>query len=83
MCRRGSWAPSAAAGDVGWKIGWRPTLDSGRLAELRAGGYVCSVDRIRDVLGFTATMPLGEGIERTARWYGSRGGLGGRIVASR
>ena len=63
----------AAAGDVAWKVGLRPTVDSGRLAELRAPGFVCSVDRIRDRIGFVAKMPLHEGIEQTARWYREKG----------
>ena len=59
----------AQAGEVCWKLGWQPTIDRGRLAELRAGGFVCSVDRIRDRIGFEAQMPFHDGIERTAQWY--------------
>ena len=44
-------------------------MDSGRLAELRAPGFVCSVDHIRDALGFAAATALRDGIDRTARWY--------------
>lgn len=63
----------AAAGDLQWKLGSKPVVDSGRLLELRAGGYVCSVDHIRDVLGFVAPTPLHDGIARTARWYRQHG----------
>jgi len=68
-------AAAAAAGDVSWKIGVKPLVDSGRLAELRARGFVCSVDRARQVLGFEATMGFEEGIAETARWYRERGWL--------
>jgi nucleoside-diphosphate-sugar epimerase len=59
----------AFAGEIGWKLGWQLTLDRGRLAEFRAAGFVGSTDRIRDRLGFVATMPLRDGIGQTARWY--------------
>jgi nucleoside-diphosphate-sugar epimerase len=59
----------AAAGDVAWRFGVAPLVDSARLAELRAEGFVCSVDRARGVLGFTAEAPLPDGLARTLRWY--------------
>jgi nucleoside-diphosphate-sugar epimerase len=58
-----------AAGDVCWKLGLKPAVDGARAAEIRAGGFVCSVDRAREVLGFTAAVPLRDGVARTARWY--------------
>jgi nucleoside-diphosphate-sugar epimerase len=63
----------AGAGEVSWKLGWQPTVDRGRLAELRAVGFVCSVERIRERIGFEAAMPFCEGIDRTARWYREEG----------
>jgi nucleoside-diphosphate-sugar epimerase len=65
----------ASLGDLAWKLGRRPPLDSDRLAEFRADGFVCSVDRARDVLGFSASMPLPEGTAQTYRWYRERGWL--------
>lgn len=59
----------AALGDASWKLGRKPIVDSGRLAELQAEGFVCSVDRVRDLTGFTAGVSLAEGIDRTAAWY--------------
>lgn len=59
----------ASAGDMFWRVGGQPIIDSGRLAELRASGFVCSVDRIRDLLGFIAPTPLRDGIDQTMRWY--------------
>jgi nucleoside-diphosphate-sugar epimerase len=64
---------AAKAGDLSWKVGVKPLVDSGRLVELRARGFVCSVDRVRQVLGFEATRDLQEGIAETARWYRDRG----------
>lgn len=61
------------AGDVCWKIGVRPIVDSSRAAEMRAEGFVCAVDRIRDRIGFKASMSLREGLASTARWYRERG----------
>lgn len=63
----------AWGGELSWMLGWKPLLDAARLTELRAEGFVCSVDRARDVLGFTAAMPLQDGLERTARWYRNQG----------
>ncbi len=63
----------AKVGDLSWKLGVKPLVDSGRLVELRADGFVCSVDRARDVLGFTAEMPLEAGVAMTAAWYRDHG----------
>jgi nucleoside-diphosphate-sugar epimerase len=60
---------AGAVGDLCWKLGFTPAVDSARATELRAGGFVCSVDRVRDVLGFTAGRRLSEGVAQTARWY--------------
>ena len=64
---------AGAAGDVCWKLGLNPAVDSARAAEIRAGGFVCAVDRARDLLGFTAAVPLRDGVARTARWYRDQG----------
>jgi dihydroflavonol-4-reductase len=68
---------SAAAwfGELWWRIGGRPALDRSRAVELQAEGFVCSVDRARDELGFSATVGLSDGLARTARWYRERGWL--------
>jgi nucleoside-diphosphate-sugar epimerase len=66
-------ALAAAAGDAVWWLGRRPLIDRGRLVELRAEGFVCDVGRAREVLGFTADVPLREGLTRTAEWYRNRG----------
>ncbi len=64
---------TAALGDLAWGLGYRFVFDSGRLAEFNAEGFVCAVDRARDVLGFTASTALGEGFKRTAMWYQREG----------
>lgn len=64
---------AAAFGDLLWKVGVTPMIDSGRLVELRAEGFVCSVDRAREVIGFTAETPFEEGVAATGRWYREQG----------
>lgn len=64
---------TARLGDLCWKMGIKPLVDSGRLVELRAKGFVCSVDRAREVLGFEAEIDLEPGIAETARWYRAHG----------
>lgn len=64
---------AARLGDLAWQLGLKPMVDSGRLVELRARGFVCSVERATDVLGFTATMGLEAGVATTARWYREQG----------
>lgn len=63
----------AGAGDLAWRTGREPLLDAARLLELQAEGWVCAVERARDVIGFAARVPLAEGLERTLRWYRREG----------
>ena len=63
----------ALAGESAWRLGRRPAFDMARFAELRAEGFVCSVERASVVLGFTAEVSLAEGLEQTVRWYRERG----------
>src|SRR5262249_53865330 len=53
---------AAAIGDLSWQFGLSFVFDSGRLAELDAEGFVCSTERAREVLKFTARTPLHEGL---------------------
>ncbi len=66
---------AAVAGELQWLVGGEPMIDRSRLAELRAAGFVCAVDRARERLGFTASVALDEGLVRTARWYAANGWL--------
>jgi len=50
-------------------------LSRQRYRELRAAGWVCSVERIRRDLGFVARTPLSDGIARTLAWYRRHGWL--------
>jgi nucleoside-diphosphate-sugar epimerase len=66
---------AATIGDVLWRAGATPLVDSARFQELSSAGFVCSVVRAQTVLGFRARIPLREGIQRTADWYRQRGWL--------
>jgi nucleoside-diphosphate-sugar epimerase len=66
---------AAAAGELAWRLGRPLPVDRARLAELRAPGWVCSVDRARERLGFEARIGLADGFADTARWYAQRGWL--------
>jgi nucleoside-diphosphate-sugar epimerase len=65
----------AGAGDVAWKLGRTPVFDTARLTELSGEGFVCSVDRAHQRIGFRADVALSDGVERTARWYREQGWL--------
>jgi nucleoside-diphosphate-sugar epimerase len=60
---------AASIGDYSWRFKKKPLIDSARLAELRAPGFVCSVERLRQITGFEAETELEDGIARTTRWY--------------
>ena len=60
---------AAAIGDLAWRCGTKFVFDSGRYAEFKADGFVCSVERARALLEFTAQTSLADGFARTAAWY--------------
>ena len=64
---------AAVAGDLAALCGWSVPLDRARLIELMAEGWVCSVERARDLLGFSARIGLLEGFTSTAAWYARHG----------
>lgn len=64
---------AAFVGDTAWKWGGQFPVDSSRLAEFSAEGFVCSVERARDVIGFDASTGFAEGIRETAWWYQKEG----------
>ena len=66
---------AAAIGDLAWRSGRQFIIDSGRLAEFEAEGFVCSVDRAREALDFTASTSLGDGLAGAAAWYRDAGWL--------
>jgi nucleoside-diphosphate-sugar epimerase len=65
----------ARLGDLAWKLGVEPPIDSARLIELRADGFVCAVERAHEVLGFSASTTLLDGLAQTGRWYRDTGWL--------
>jgi len=64
---------AALAGDLATFCGRPQALDRARLVELTAEGWVCSVERARDRLGFSARIGLLEGFASTAAWYARHG----------
>jgi nucleoside-diphosphate-sugar epimerase len=50
-------------------------LNRQKLPELLAPGWVCSTEKIRRDLGFTAPTSLQEGVRRTIEWYRGEGWL--------
>ena len=57
------------AGELSFRLGGQPLIHRARFHELRAEGFVCAIDRAREVLNFTAEVELRDGVERTLRWY--------------
>ena len=67
---------AAVAGDVIGRIIRKPLLlNMPRYAELDTDGFVCRVERLRDVLGVVAATGLREGIAKTTAWYRQAGWL--------
>jgi nucleoside-diphosphate-sugar epimerase len=64
---------AASLGDLAWKVNQRFIIDGGRLAELTAEGFVCSVERARQRLDFVAGIGARDGFAGTAAWYASAG----------
>jgi len=50
-------------------------LSRQKLPELLAPGWVCSTEKIRKELGFSAPTSLKEGVSRTLEWYRGEGWL--------
>jgi nucleoside-diphosphate-sugar epimerase len=60
---------------VGRATGRAMLINRWRYAELSAEGFVCRVDRMRDVLGVTPAVDLSSGVTKTAEWYRREGWL--------
>ena len=52
-----------------------PILDERRSRDLVLNAWTCDVSGTEEALGWRAEVPLFEGLERTARWYGQVGWL--------
>ena len=67
---------AALAGDAMASLVGRPmTINRSRYRELVSGGFVCSVDRLRERLGIVAKIDLQDGIPAAAEWYRQAGWL--------
>jgi len=66
---------AALVGDAAMLCGRPLAIDRARLAELGAEGWVCSVEKARARLGFSARIDLREGFASTAAWYARHGWL--------
>ena len=66
---------AALVGDAALLCGRPLALDRARLAELTAEGWVCSVEKARTRLDFSARIDLLEGFASTAAWDARQGWL--------
>jgi nucleoside-diphosphate-sugar epimerase len=66
---------AAVAGDAAALCGTHLSIDRARLTELMAPGWVFSVEKARERLGFTARVSLVDGLADTAAWYTRHGWL--------
>jgi len=66
---------AAVAGDAAALCGTHLSIDRARLTELMAAGWVFSVEKARERLGFTARVSLLDGLADTAAWYTRHGWL--------
>ena len=68
---------AAALSEQAARLGSRATIfNRDKVRELLAPGWICSTDRAERELGFSATVPLEQGIAETAAWYRAEGWLG-------
>jgi len=65
----------ALVGDAAMLCGRSLALDRARLTELSAEGWVCSVEKAKTRLGFSAQIDLLDGFASTAAWYARHGWL--------
>lgn len=66
---------AAEIGTLVGALGARVPIDRARLKELDAEGFVCRIDKARDLLGFVAEIDQLDGFAATAAWYGRNGWL--------
>ncbi len=68
--------PICLFNELAARITGRPQiLNYQKVAELRASGWVCATEHIRNQLGFEAQTSLAEGVRRTLAWYRRQGWL--------
>jgi len=71
--RSGLYLACVAQEVLSWATSRPNIMSRQKLPELLAPGWVCSTDRIRQDLGFTAPTALKEGVVRTLEWYRREG----------
>ena len=49
------------------------TLNREKIRELRAPGWVCSISKAEETLGFQVSYPIEKGVAETAKWYREKG----------
>jgi nucleoside-diphosphate-sugar epimerase len=62
-------AAAAAVETVTRALGRSSLLNRDKAEELLAPGWICETERARNALGFESRIPLGKGLQDTARWY--------------
>jgi nucleoside-diphosphate-sugar epimerase len=66
----------AAVSTVVAKITRKPALlNFDKVREMRATHWICSAEKARERLGFTASLSLEEGLRQTVAWYRAEGWL--------
>ena len=73
--RAGLYLASVIQGILSRATGRPNMLSRQKLPELLAPGWVCSTEKIRRDVGFTAPTSLQEGVRRTIEWYRGEGWL--------
>ncbi|MDT8395396.1 MAG: NAD-dependent epimerase/dehydratase family protein [bacterium] len=68
---------AAASVSEGWGrlTGRMPVFNRQKVRELTAASWVCSYEKAREQIDFTAGIAIADGVARTARWYEEQGWL--------
>jgi nucleoside-diphosphate-sugar epimerase len=66
---------AGAADAIAQTTNWPLPLNRWRYREMCSDGFVCRVDKLRDLLGVVAQIELDEGMMQTAAWYRHEGWL--------
>jgi len=68
--------PAALVSEVAARFARRPaTLNLEKIREIRERYWVCSVEKLRREIGFTASVDLETGVRETVQWYWEHGWL--------
>ncbi|NOZ56481.1 MAG: NAD-dependent epimerase/dehydratase family protein [Calditrichaeota bacterium] len=68
--------PAALVSEIAARLARRPaTLNLEKVREIRERYWVCSVEKLRREVGFTASVDLETGVRETVQWYWEHGWL--------